>query len=282
MKILLTNDDGIHGPGIAALHEAIADPTGALGGPIGELVWTIAPLEVQSAESHGITFRSPLMIRQQTINQHMSGVSVDGSPADCVKVAVSSLWPERFGPGSRPDLVVSGMNTGANVGINVIYSGTVAAALEAAFLGVPSIAVSLHMGPGSRHRFDVAARYARKVIQRVIRNGVGPGKGLQPHECLSLNMPICSDDGPTPPNEYNPPLRVCPMNTHAINDAYERRISPMGEVYYWASGSGLDFKGADKGTDVNLLFERCATLTPLKYDLTEHARLRAWAGAVEG
>src|SRR5262249_37795766 len=152
------------------------------------------------------------------------GLAVDGRPADCVKLAISSLWPERFGKGSRPDLLISGMNAGANCGINVIYSGTVGAALESAFLGVPSIAVDLHIRPG-KPRFDIAARHAAAVIERLVAGGLPA-----PHECLSINIPVTQEDGPLPP------IRVCPMNTHGLVDSYERRMSPAGEAYYWATG----------------------------------------------
>ncbi len=299
MKILLTNDDGIHAPGIEALYNALVDLDGTHGGPLGEVVWPVAPLTVQSATSHGITFHTPLMISPETVSPTMQGVSVDGRPADCVKLAICSLWNERFGPGTKPDLVISGMNAGANVGINVIYSGTVAAAIEAAFLGVPSIAVSVHLGRG-KARFDIAARHARRAIDRVLKAGAGsPGTALLgPHACVSINVPICEEpveetaDGrhqgqkapafapkhghpPITPDETLP-IRVCPMNTHGHNDSYERRVSPSGHTYFWATGTGLDFRGADPGTDVEAIFERTITVTPLKYDLTDHESLGSW------
>ena len=177
MRILLTNDDGLRAPGIQALYEALVDAHGEFaasgegGGPLGE-VTAIAPLTVQSATSHGVTFHEPLMIQQDRLgwggDESMTGTAVDGRPADCVKLAIASLWPERFGAGTRPDLLISGMNAGANVGINVIYSGTVAAALEGAFLGIPSIAVSLHIGPGGTGKTDfrAGARHARARQQR--------------------------------------------------------------------------------------------------------------------
>ena len=275
MRILLTNDDGIHAPGIEALYTALADTTGELGGPMGELIWPIAPLTVQSATSHGVTFHTPLMTSREEVSPLMSGVSVDGRPADCVKLAICSLWPERFGAGSRPDVVISGMNAGTNVGINVIYSGTVAAAIEAAFLGVPAIAVSLHLGKG-KTRFDVAARLARRTIERVLASGL-----LRPHSCVSINIPICQDQPVTPPTPADPPVRVCPMNIHGLIDAYERRVSPGGDVYYWAAGHGLDFKTADAATDVAYLRERCITITPLRYDLTDHQSLEGWRGVMD-
>ncbi|MBC7771899.1 MAG: 5'/3'-nucleotidase SurE [Pyrinomonadaceae bacterium] len=271
MRILLTNDDGLRAPGIAAMYEALVDYHGSFGsslGGAGTQVVPIAPLTVQSATSHGVTFHEPLMVREEFMSgsgpdDRMLGIAVDGRPADCVKLAITSLWPERFGAGSRPDLVVSGMNAGANAGINVIYSGTVAAALEAAFLGIPAIAVSLHLGK-SKPRFDVAARHARHAIQAVL-DGLG---GLPaPHSCISINVPITDQEGPTPP------MRVCPMNTHGLVDSYERRVSPGGDVYYWASGHGLDFRTTDPGSDVQELLSRHITVTPLSYDLTNHREL---------
>ncbi len=257
MRILLTNDDGIHAPGIAAMHRALLAPE-----PLGEVL-AVAPLTVQSATSHGITFHQPLMVRETRLNDH-DAVAVDGRPADCTKLALTNLWPERFGQGDRPDLVISGMNAGANCGINVLYSGTVAAALEAAFLGVPSIAVSLHLD-AARPDFDRAAAAARSTIDRLLTGGL-PAR----HEALSINIPA------TEHLPENPDVVVCPMNTHALVDRYERRTSPGGDIYYWAAGHGLDFRGTDPGTDVHELFERRITVTPLGFDLTNRERLAFW------
>lgn len=281
MRVLLTNDDGIHAPGIEALYNALVDHDGSHGGPLAEVVWPVAPLEVQSATSHGVTFLTPLMTSPQQVSARMAGIAVDGRPADCTKLAICSLWPERFGAGTRPDLVISGMNAGANVGINVIYSGTVAAALEAAFLGIPAIAVSLHIG-GGKAKFDVAARHARRVIDLILLvapPGI-PGSLLAPHSCLSINIPVCSEPAANPPTPDEPRIVVCPMNTHGLVDAFERRVSPGGDVYFWAHGSGLDFKGADEGTDVKHILARDITITPLHYDLTDHARIAPWRKAL--
>lgn len=263
MRILLTNDDGIHAPGIAAMHRALLGDD-----PLGE-VHAVAPLTVQSATSHGVTFHQPLMVTTTRLNGQES-TAVDGRPADCTKLALTNLWPERYGAGSRPDLVISGMNAGANCGINVLYSGTVAAALEAAFLGVPSIAVSLHLEARGAD-FDRGARVARRTIDRLLTGGLP-----DPHEALSINIPASEhliDD---------PEIVVCPMNTHALVDRYERRVSPGGDVYYWAAGHGLDFRGTDAGTDVHELLERRVTVTPLGFDLTRRERLSFWTDRVRG
>jgi len=276
MRILLTNDDGIRAPGIVALHDALADRHGRHRGPLlgaGTELLTIAPKTVQSATSHGVTFHTPLMTEEVEIRPDVWGVAVDGRPADCVKVAIAALWPDRFGKGSRPDLCVSGMNSGANCGINVIYSGTVAAAIEAAFLGIPSIAVSLHIGKG-KPDFERGARHARYALDATLTGGL-PRAG----ECLNINIPVCNIGEP----ERDPPaIRVAPMNTHGLVDRYERRVSPGGEVYYWAAGDGLDFHATERGSDVDLLFERCITLTPLRFDLTRHEDLTRWRERLRG
>jgi 5'-nucleotidase len=285
MHILLTNDDGISAPGIEALYDAIVDADGYFGGPLGgrgSVCYPIAPLTVQSATSHGITFHSPIMVKPVKVNDRMSGIAVDARPADCVKIAVASLWPEKFGEGTRPDLLISGMNAGTNVGINVIYSGTVAAAIEGAFLGIPSIAVSLHLGKGENGptNFKMGARHARWAIERILA-GVARESGVagglpEPHSCLSINIPITegSDENAPPPGRY--PLSVCRMNTHGLNDKYERRVAPGGEVYYWAAGHGLDFRTTEEGSDVQMLWQRHITVTPLRYDLTKKSTLERW------
>ncbi|MEM9166510.1 MAG: 5'/3'-nucleotidase SurE [Planctomycetota bacterium] len=303
MRVLLTNDDGIRAPGILALHEALTGDGGLIGP--GDDLYTVAPLTVQSATSHGVTFNEPLMTRPA---KHLDGVAVDGRPADCMKLALSTLWAERFGADTRPDLVISGMNAGANCGINVIYSGTVAAAIEAAFLGIPSVAVSLHLGPGLT-RYDVGARHAVRAIRSVIRSGP-----LAPHSCININVPRCEtpvEDTPealaavreandaaglpggiepqaAPSYEYGPdahdpidlaaelPIAVCPMNTHGLIDRFDKRESPAGLPYYWSAAGGLDFHQTEPGTDVDLLFRRHITVTPLTFDLTDRETLSHW------
>lgn len=262
MRILLTNDDGITAPGIQALHAALEG--------LGEVI-TVAPSTVQSAMSHKITFHHPLMTREVEVNPTMRGIEVDGSPADCVKIALRAIWPERYGAGAQPDVVISGMNSGANVGINVIYSGTVAAAVESAFLGVPAIAVSLHLGKPNCPHYARAAQIARIAIDRVLEHAIDP------HSVININVPRTEHaDAPMPP------MRVSPMNTAAGIDGYERRTGPAGQVYYWPSGSGMEFVRTEEGSDVELLYERHVTITPLRYDLTDHARMVTWRERLEG
>ena len=256
MHILLTNDDGIDAPGIVALYDALEG--------LGEVV-PIAPKTVQSATSHGITFSQPLMSEEVAVNERMKGIAVDGRPADCVKVALRAIWQERFGSGSRPDVTISGMNAGANVGINIIYSGTVAAAVESAFLGVPAIAVSLYIGDRTRTCFPRAAQIARKAIDRVLEHE------LDAHSVININIPPIED-----PQAPMPEIRVVEMNAAPGTDGYERRVNPWGHVYYWPSGSGMEFTHTAPESDVEAIAERFVTITPLTYVMTDHPRLQMW------
>ncbi len=289
MRVLLTNDDGIHAPGIVSLFEAItglgeagepfegglrlprdfAQPGGGSGGDEQIELVPMAPLTVQSATGHGVTFHQPLMTSDVQVNERMAGIAIDGRPADCVKLAVSTIWQERFGQGSQPDLLISGMNAGANCGVNVIYSGTVAAAIEGAFLGVPAIAVSLLLGR-SEPNFAAAAAIARRAIERVVKTGL-----LSAHRCVNINLPVVLEDGAMPE------MVVAPMNTHGLVDQYEKRQSPGGDVYYWSAGNGLEFQEINEYSDVHGLFNGVITVTPLTYDLTDHAAMDSWHRAIE-
>jgi 5'-nucleotidase len=258
MRILHTNDDGISAIGLAAIHEATAT--------LGERL-VVAPASGQSAESHGITFHRPLMVKAAALDFGGEGIAVEGTPADCVKLTLRALWAERHGAGTRPDLVISGMNHGANVGVNVIYSGTVAAAVEAAFLGVPAIAVSLMLGDRTRIAWRRAAQIARVAIDRVIAANV-----LDAHRVININVPcIEREDAPMPA------MHVVPMNTAAGTDGYERRTAPDGRTYYWPAGNGMEFVHTTEGSDVERLYGGAVTITPLFYDRSDRellARMR--------
>jgi 5'-nucleotidase len=262
MKILLTNDDGIDAPGIEALYDALQG--------LGEIL-VIAPANAQSAAGHGITYHEPLMVSNVVVNERMKGIAVDGRPADCTKLALRALWQERFGEGTRPDLTISGMNNGANVGINIIYSGTVAAAVESAFLGVPAIAVSLFRGKDlSKVNFKRAGQIARAAIDRVVKYQ------LDQHSVTNINIPRTeSDDAPIPE------IRVVEMNAAPGIDSYDRRESPYGQVYYWAQGDGMRFTHTSPESDVEALREGYITVTPLTYALTDYARLQTWKERLE-
>ncbi|MEO6436946.1 MAG: 5'/3'-nucleotidase SurE [Tepidisphaeraceae bacterium] len=248
MLILLTNDDGIMAPGIVAIYRELVK--------LGE-VHVIAPETVQSATGHGITLTAPLLTSLVTIENAFTGTAVDGRPADCVKLAVSQILPR------QPDLVVSGMNSGANVGINVIYSGTVAAAVEAAFLGLPSIAVSLHLTADVPTDYAWASKCALPAIQSVLAAGLRGG------EVININIPSLRA------GEQPRGMKVVRQCTRPFIDNYERRTDPRGREYYWNS-SVFSLGETENDTDVAALRDKFISLTPLQFDLTEHAMTKRW------
>lgn len=248
MRILLTNDDGIAAPGLLAVYRELIK--------IGE-VHVVAPETIQSATGHGITLAKPLLTSQVTIDEGVVGTAVDGRPADCVKLAVSQILPK------QPDLVVSGINSGANVGINVIYSGTVAAAIEAAFLGLPAIALSLFLKADVPTDYARAARWSMTVIEDLLN------KGLKPGQVASVNFPALGPDAQTPP------IRYCRQCTRPWVDTYDKRLDPRGRAYYWNS-SVFTLGETESDTDVAFLRQGYITVTPLHFDLTHYPLLARW------
>jgi len=243
VQILLTNDDGVAAPGIRALHKELQK----LGG-----VTVIAPALEQSGVGHSITLLNPLVVKPVDGEDGQSlGYSVEGSPADCVKLAILELMD---GP---PDLIVSGINAGANAGINVLYSGTVAAAIEGAFFHVTSIAVSLELA----EHFDYphAAKHAARVIQKILANKPTPGS------LFNVNLPAHARGEPKG-------VKVVPMAVGRHGETFERRTDPRGRTYYWLTyAPPYHLEGPE--TDVSALAEGYIAVTPLHFDLTRHDRL---------
>jgi len=246
MDILLTNDDGIFAPGLEALGRVLRT--------LGD-VHTVAPATEQSGVGHAITFLTPLTAKEIFVAGASRGWAVDGSPADAVKLGISAFCPR------RPDLVVSGINSGLNAGINVLYSGTVAAAIEGAFFGITSIAVSLE--------WDEHADYARAseialdVISALLARRPAAGS------LFNLNIPTRALRG-------TPELRVVPMSVARYGEAFERRHDPRGRPYYWATNEPPP-PPSPLESDVTALAAGAVTLTPLDYDLTHRAGLDALA-----
>lgn len=250
MRILLSNDDGILAPGLAAMWEALTE--------LGE-VHVAAPEDPQSAAAHGITVTGPLSVRRVHVADKFYGHSVDGRPADCVKLAISQLMDE------PPDLVVSGINDGANISLNIIYSGTVAAAAEGAVLGHPAIAVSLERG--LEPDFAQAARIALPVIRQLLDHGLKEG------QLINVNIP---DLTPGPPAG----VRVVPMATRVWIEDFVHHRAPDGRDYFWLTGehewqdsNGLGHGHEHAETDLDAVQNRYVTITPLQFDLTQYALL---------
>lgn len=226
---------------------------------IGE-VHVVAPATVQSATGHGITLSVPLLTSRMTVADTFTGTAVEGRPADCVKLAVAQLLPR------APDLVVSGMNSGANSGINVVYSGTVAAAIEAAFLGLPSIAVSLHLSSEVETDYPRSTGYAAQTISRILKTGLAAG------QVVSVNIPALK------PKESPAGTRIVRQCTRPWIDTYERRHDPRGREYFW-NNTVFTLGPSDNDTDVAALRDKYITITPLQFDLTDHALLKKWTAA---
>jgi 5'-nucleotidase len=243
MRILLSNDDGILAPGLAAMRKALS----ALGH-----VDVVAPATAQSAAGHGITVDGPLAVQRVHVEGNFFGYGVEGRPADCVKLAVAELLD------TQPDLVVSGVNDGANVSINVLYSGTVAAAAEGALLGFPGVAVSLKQG--TERDFKQAAKLALRVIKRLLDEGLSGG------QLMNINIP---DLTPGPPRG----VRVVPQATRTMADTFVRQVAPDELDYYWLEG--LDFARAEHPADNDLdaIHEHYIAVTPLQFDMTQYTLL---------
>lgn len=251
MQILVTNDDGIWAPGIAALARALQ--------PLGEVV-VFAPDRERSAVGHAITMHNPLRVEE--IAFPVDGIAayvVNGTPSDCVKLGAEAILPK------PPDLVVSGINLGPNLGTDVIYSGTVSGALEGVILGIPAVAVSLATYD-AEPEFDVASMVAALVVSRVKEHGL-PADTL-----LNVNvpgLPLADIAG----------VRVTHLGTRRYRNAFDRRTDPRGKVYYWMAGEVLDLD-EDEGADTVAIRNNMVSITPLRYDLTHSGflpELAAWS-----
>jgi 5'-nucleotidase len=242
MRILLTNDDGILAPGIEALYQALEG--------VGELE-VVAPETSQSAIGHAISVLTPMAAHRVRVKDVFEGWSVDGRPADCVKLGILELLEH------RPDFVISGINAGVNTGINILYSGTVAGAAEGAFFGVPSMAVSLELS--DKLDFRRAGEISRKVFERYAAADPPPGT------CLNVNIPALDTGWPAG-------VRVCPQGVAPMNDKYRKQADPHGHPVYWLDGE-MPEQGTCPDSDLEAIAERYVAITPLKFDVTDRGRL---------
>lgn len=241
MKILITNDDGIHAPGLDSLRAAARK--------LGE-VHVVAPLEEQSGVSHSTTLTMPLRAISIRRRGEFFGHAITGAPSDCVKLALASgLTP-------RPEVILSGVNLSPNLGVHVLYSGTIAAAREGAMRGVPSIAISMDVSeePDFGEAAEVACEVIRPALARIAR-------GEETPMMLNVNIPAL-------PRERIRGVRVVPQCAHPYEEGVERRTDPRGRAYYWLTG-GVEMVREAEGTDVGAFREGCVTITPLHHDLTD-------------
>ena len=245
ITILVTNDDGVYSKGLIVLAKALRE--------IGD-IFIVAPQTEKSAIAHSLTLHRPLRVERMKRNVY----AVDGTPADCVHLAVNAILPE------RPRLVVSGINKGGNLGDDITYSGTVSAAFEGTLLGIPSFAISLVSR--SHFRFETAARFAVKVAQQILK------KGLPKDTLLNVNVPNLKQ-------EEIKSYKITQQGRWAHNgSAVVEKVDPRGKKYYWICGGELIFDRT-KNTDFEAVSNSYISITPLHLDLTHYPsiqQLRKW------
>jgi len=242
MHILLTNDDGIDALGINTLRKTLSS--------LGKLT-VVAPDRERSATGHGITIHKPLRVYKMDYD-NCTAYSVTGTPADCVKIALEELIDE------PPDIIVSGINSGANLGTDVLYSGTVSAAIEGVIAGFPSIAISLVLK--EKRNYDLAAQVACKVINEVIK------KGLPEETILNINVPDIEDT-------ENMGLEITRLGIRRYKDSIKKRVDPRGYEYYWIAGQITDIectRNKQVCTDISAIAQNKVSITPIHLDLTNY------------
>jgi 5'-nucleotidase len=244
MRILISNDDGVHAPGIQVLEKELRK--------LGE-VWVVAPLDEKSTAGHSLTLHKPLrIVPLAALGKKYFGIS--GSPADCIYLGIREVM------GKMPDLVVSGINRGANLGQDVYYSGTVSAAREACILGIPSMAVSLAIDfqkrkSESAYHYEAAAQLALKISRDF------DWKALPEHTLLNLNVP-------DKPLKQIGELKITRQGFRFYSGGILRRKDHRGKNYFWVGGKYRGFK-REEGTDCAVVASGHASLTPLKLDSTD-------------
>lgn len=241
MRILVTNDDGISAPGLAALAAEMKK--------LGE-VTVVAPASEMSAVGHAITLSDPLRVWPFQKNGKPFGYAVNGTPADCVKIACWALLKHQ----PKPDLLVSGINLGSNTGINTIYSGTVSAATEGAILRIPSFAISL--ATYEKPDFSFAAQFARKLGRIVVKRGLPQG--------IYLNVNV-----PAIPKEQIKGMAITRQGMALFEEKYEKRQDPHKRDYYWLTGKKVDIE-KDPQVDDRAILNGKVSITPVHYDLTNY------------
>jgi 5'-nucleotidase len=251
MRLLLSNDDGIFAPGLRVLEKAARS--------LSADVWVVAPESEQSASSHSLTLHQPLRLRRLSARRY----AVNGTPTDCVYLALNRLLAER-----RPDLVLSGVNRGSNVGEDVTYSGTIAAAMEATLLGVPAIAFSQTFADGRAIRWATAAAWLPQVVRRLSE------VGWPRHVLINVNFP-------DRPADQVKGIAVAAQSLEEVGDVFEERIDPRGRTYFWVGMEPPEVSPGRLGTDLRAVNDGYVALTPLHLDLTHRATLRRLKAALK-
>jgi 5'-nucleotidase len=251
MRLLISNDDGIFARGIQTLaNRLVAD---------GHQITVVCPDRERSATGHGLTVHRPIRAEQMSgiFDPAIEAWACSGTPSDCVKLALGAILKQ------PPELVLSGINHGPNLGTDVLYSGTVSAAMEGVIEGLPSVAFSL--ASFQSQNFEPAAEFASQLVQRIKQEPLPEGV------LLSVNVPVVDA-------EAIRGVRVTRQGVRRYVDQFDRRIDPRGRPYFWLAGEVLeDVPLPDNGhlSDVAAIRDNYITITPLQYDLTHHRLLRS-------
>ncbi|ADL13063.1 5'/3'-nucleotidase SurE [Acetohalobium arabaticum] len=241
MKILVTNDDGIYADGIQQLARALAK------NPDNEVL-VVAPDREQSATGHAITLHRPLRVKEVNYDSaDAESLAVNGTPADCVKLGIEAILEE------KPDIVISGINRGPNLGCDVLYSGTVSAAFEGILLGVPAVAVSL--AAYDDLNFTYAAEFISELVEDLAE------KGLDKEVLLNVNIPPCN-------REELEGVQITKLGNRSYINTFDQRTDPRGEDYYWMGGDIVE-EGNDEETDVAAVNQQRISITPIRLNLTD-------------
>lgn len=247
MRILLTNDDGIYAPGLSAALQTLSR--------LGE-VYVVAPERPRSAAGHAITLHKPLRLTPVTLSNGMEGYACNGTPADCVTLGYEALMHQRC------DLVVAGINAGANLGWDVLYSGTVAGAREGAILGRPSLAISLCLPenlPAAKASFALAADFTARLAEQLVK------LPLPSHVLLNVNIPYLHSSNA-------PPVQITRQGRREYVNRIAVREDPNGKPYYWLGGSVRE-EEPEPGTDVHAIHQGHISITPIQLDMTAYPLL---------
>jgi 5'-nucleotidase len=235
--VLITNDDGIHAPGIKTLHASISEIADA---------YVVAPDRERSASGHSLTIHKP--VKAESISAR--AFSLNGTPTDCVLIGANKLLPE------KPSLIVSGINNGPNLGDDITYSGTVAAAIEGTIMNIPSFAVSLNVAADGTPHYDTAARFASRVAGFILDNSL-------PYDTLlNINVPDMDIDSIAG-------VKITRQGKRVYDGSIHETSSPWGELYYWIGG-GTPYWEHGEDTDISAVLEGFISITPLHLDLTNH------------
>ncbi|NQU81168.1 MAG: 5'/3'-nucleotidase SurE [Bacteroidetes bacterium] len=242
--ILITNDDGIEARGLKSLIEVVRE--------FGKVV-VVAPEESQSGMSHAITMKFPLRIRTVKNEEGLEIYSCNGTPVDCVKLAVHQLL------GRKPDMLVSGINHGSNASVNIVYSGTMAAAIEGSINKIPSIGFSL-LDYSADADFETSRIYVRRIMEKVFMNGIE--KGI----CLNVNIPVGKED------ELKG-IKVCRQTDGYWQEEFDKRIDPGKREYYWLTGYFTNSEPLADDTDEWALKNKFVSVVPIRIDFTSYSRI---------